>query len=241
MTRARHVVASFHALPIVVLRDIVSGPCVVLAPHPDDESLGCGGLIALAAEAGIDVHVAVLTDGSGSHPGSKRFPPAALARLRADEVREAAALLGVTAKRVHLLGARDTRAPHDGPEFARLVETLAGLLRAAGAQTLFTTWRHDPHGDHVAAHAIARHAAASVGARLRCYSVWGRTLDEQDIGPATGVRLDVTSVLARKRAAIAAHRSQTTDLIDDDPQGFRLTDAFIGMFLGDFEVFLDDG
>ena len=240
MTRARDVVASFHTLPVVALRDLVRGPFVVLAPHPDDESLGCGGLIALAAEAGIEVHVAVLTDGAGSHPNSKRFPPPELARLRACEVREAAALLGVAPERLHPLGAHDTRAPHDGPEFARLAETLSDLLRATGARTLFTTWRHDPHGDHVAAHAIARRAATRGGARLRCYPVWGWTLDEQEIEFATGVRLDVTSALAKKRAAIAAHRSQTTDLIGDDPHGFRLNDAFIGMFLESFEVFLDD-
>lgn len=47
----------------------------VLAPHPDDESLGCGGALAAAVESGQDVTVVALTDGSGSHPKSKEFPP----------------------------------------------------------------------------------------------------------------------------------------------------------------------
>ncbi len=47
-----------------------AAPIVVLAPHPDDESLGCGALLA-AAFAGKGARVVCLTDGSGSHPGSR--------------------------------------------------------------------------------------------------------------------------------------------------------------------------
>jgi hypothetical protein len=53
-----------------------------------------------------------------------------------------------------------------------------------------------------------------------------------------GWRLDTTRHLPAKRRAIAAHRSQTTDLIDDDPNGFRLPDEFLALFTRPFEVFL---
>lgn len=53
-----------------------------------------------------------------------------------------------------------------------------------------------------------------------------------------GLRLDVSQHLAAKAAAIAAHRSQTTDFIDDDPEGFRLAPDMIARFQGPYEVFL---
>ena len=45
-------------------------------------------------------------------------------------------------------------------------------------------------------------------------------------------------MLARKRSAVAAHRSQTTALIDDDPGGFRLSEADLARHLGGYEVFM---
>jgi LmbE family N-acetylglucosaminyl deacetylase len=51
----------------------------------------------------------------------------------------------------------------------------------------------------------------------------------------------VTSWLDAKRAAIAAHASQMTDLIDDDPLGFHFDAASVAPFLGHFEYFLDAG
>jgi LmbE family N-acetylglucosaminyl deacetylase len=71
------------------------GPTLVVAPHQDDESLGCGGTIALLRAAGVPVRVLFISDGSGSHPGSRRYPPQALTALRNAEAREALALLGV--------------------------------------------------------------------------------------------------------------------------------------------------
>ena len=73
--RAADVLARMASLPFADVATIAgSGPILVLAPHPDDESLGCGGLIAQACAAGIEVHVAILTDGSMSHPNSAAFP-----------------------------------------------------------------------------------------------------------------------------------------------------------------------
>ena len=238
--RAAEALERFRQAPMASLEAIVRGPFTVLAPHPDDESLGCGGLIAQAAAAGIPAHVVVLTDGTGSHPNSRCFPASALAALRADEVRAAVGALGLSAGRLRFLHARDTQAPHAGPVFEALSETLAALLRATGSRTLLSTWRHDPHGDHVAAHLIGARATRRVGARLVSYPVWGWTLpDDAEVDAPRAVRLDVSGQIAAKRRAIAAHRSQTTDFIADDPAGFRLSDAFVALHTGRWEVFLD--
>ena len=68
------------------------GRTVVVAPHADDESLACGGLLALLARQGVEAHVVVVTDGAASHPGSAMFPPARLAAVREAESRAAVRL-----------------------------------------------------------------------------------------------------------------------------------------------------
>src|SRR5471032_3343833 len=103
-----------HAIMRLVLRAratpcATSGPGItlVLAPHQDDDVLGCGGLIALRRLAGRDVHVAYLTDGSASHPGHPTLTPSLLAAQRAMEARTALRVLGVESRAIHFLGARD--------------------------------------------------------------------------------------------------------------------------------------
>jgi LmbE family N-acetylglucosaminyl deacetylase len=238
--RAADVLESFRHLPIAPLELLAPGPVVVLAPHPDDESLGCGGLISLACKRGVRVHVVFLTDGSASHPDSDKHPPPALAALRRAEAEAACAELGLAPGRLRFLGVRDGRAPHSGGQFDALASALATLIRTAGAGTLFSAWAHDPHADHLAAHLIAAEAARRTGARLLSYPIWGWTLPpDLELPPVTGRRLDVSGELAAKRRAIAAHRSQTTDLIDDDPGGFRLAPEMIALLTGSHEVFLD--
>ncbi len=244
MSRAADILAHIAALPFAPLdRALPPGPVLVIAPHQDDESLGCGGLIARAGDEGRTVHVAFLTDGTGSHPNSRAYPAPRLRALREAEALEACAALGVPEARVRFLGVRDTQAPHEGPDFDRAADAVADLARACGAATILVTWQHDPHGDHGSASKLARVAAARVGARLLSYPVWGWTLQDESWLPDTlpaGFRLDITAQVDRKQRAIAAHRSQTTALIDDDPDGFRLDAAMLAHFARPFEVFLDD-
>ena len=78
--------------------------------------------------------------------------------------------------------------------------------------------------------------------RLWAYPIWGWHLDPAvplDRAPPTGFRLDISAQQAIKRSAIAAHVSQMTDLIGDDPDGFRFTDTTLAPFLGPFEYFIE--
>ncbi len=226
--------AAFAAAPTVDLEALAPvGRLLVVAPHPDDESLGCGGLIACAAEAGRELVVAVLTDGAGSHPHSRAFPPERLARVRRAELQAAVGALA-DGGRVEAFGATD-----GGLERVE-AEAAAWLGRLGPFDAVFTSWSADPHPDHKAAFRIAVRAAEVWGAPLFAYPIWGLILEDgADASPAAPcVRLKIDGVLARKRAAIAAHRSQTTALIDDDPDGFRLSQADMARHLGPFEVFI---
>ena len=70
------VLAAAGSLPLRPVRDALADrPFVVIAPHPDDESLACGALIADACRQGVRGKVVIVSDGAGSHPNSKAYPP----------------------------------------------------------------------------------------------------------------------------------------------------------------------
>ena len=234
--------ALWRALPIGSLDDVIgAGPCLVLAPHPDDESLGCGGLIAACCAIGRPPLVVILTDGSGSHPRSQKFPRSKLAALRAVEVTRAAGILGLPVDRLMFLHERDTHAPHGGPAFDSVVRRLTAFVQAFGCSVILTPWRHDPHCDHEAAAMIGRETAHITGIRHLAYPIWGWllpeavTVEEPAVG---GWRLDVTSHLPAKWRAIAAHASQYSGLIVDDPSGFVLPYALLSALRPRWETFL---
>lgn len=242
MTTAGEMHRRMHAFPFVKLPALLHGrPPLVLAPHPDDESLGCGGLIASACETGMPPIVVVVTDGSFSHPGSVQFNARARAELRANEARAAVRCLGLAQDRLFFLGLRDGAAPSDGPAFDAAAFRVADLSRRYGCGSIYTTWHHDPHPDHQAANRLAAEAARRTGMRQIMYPIWGWMLpDDAELGDEApdGVRLDVSRQLPAKRAAIAAHASQHGRVITDDPRAPGLPAAFLAKFDLPYEVFL---
>ena len=70
-------------------------PVLVVAPRPDDETLGCGGAIALLRSRRCQVSVLVISDGTMSHPRSRKYPPSVLQQLRQKETLDALKILGV--------------------------------------------------------------------------------------------------------------------------------------------------
>jgi LmbE family N-acetylglucosaminyl deacetylase len=241
MMRAGDVRAQWQKLPLADLETVAGrGRVLIIAPHPDDESLGCGGLIAGLCRLGRPPLVVVLTDGTGSHPNSPSVPAAVLRQLREHEAADALHHLGVQDRDgLVFLRLRDTAAPHEGPEFEQAVARIVAL--SAGCETICAPWGHDPHCDHAAADLMAREVARRTGLRHLAYPVWGWTLPVETMLPdndVRGWRLDIEGALPAKRAAIAAHRSQHGGLIDDDPGGFRLPPDLLHHFERPYEVFL---
>jgi LmbE family N-acetylglucosaminyl deacetylase len=71
---AGEILTAAHSLPFRPLREVLEArPFIVIAPHPDDESLACGGLIAEACRQAIRGKVVIVSDGAGSHPNSKEL------------------------------------------------------------------------------------------------------------------------------------------------------------------------
>jgi LmbE family N-acetylglucosaminyl deacetylase len=235
--------SQMRALPIRAFADTFGQTTtLILAPHPDDESLGCGGMIAEACAAGNPPVVVILTDGSKSHPRSRAYPADRLRALREEEAKAALSLLGLGQERLFFLRYPDGDAPREGAALAEAAETLAALIAEYGCGMMAVSWRHDPHCDHAAAAAIAAYACRLAGARLVAYPVWAWSLPSDmviDEAPIRGFRLEISRHLSAKRAAIAAHRSQYAGLIDDDPDGFQMPAEFIESFLLPVETYLD--
>jgi LmbE family N-acetylglucosaminyl deacetylase len=145
-------------LPHRSLRDWVpaGSRLVVVAPHPDDEVLMCGGLLQMQAAAGGEVLVVAVTDGEGSHPGSRRWRPRTLAHARRVESAQGLERLAAAATCRRL-------AVPDGAVAAHVDQVEAELRQVLRAEDrVVTTWRQDGHPDHEAtALATARACQAS--------------------------------------------------------------------------------
>jgi LmbE family N-acetylglucosaminyl deacetylase len=238
------VLAAAHSLPLRPMRDVLEDrPFVVVAPHPDDESLACGGLIADACRQGVRGKVVIVSDGGGSHPNSRAYPPDRLSSLREEEARQAGAELGLKPEDILFLRLPDRFVPYKGEDAERAIGVIADCVGEIGAGSLFVSWRHDPHCDHEASYRIAREVHRRVGkVRLLEYVVWGHTLPPSTkVEPIrTGFKIGIDDeAMEKKRRAIAAHRSQTTALIDDDPGGFLFSQIDLAHFDLPYEFFLE--
>ncbi|AZI58674.1 methyltransferase domain-containing protein [Nakamurella antarctica] len=184
---------------------------IVLAAHPDDESLGAGGLLAAASSAGIEIHVWVATLGEASHPGSPTHEPADLARIRR---RELYAALGEVAPRasVRILGLPDGGLERHLSALTRDLHTLT----CDAATLVVAPWRGDGHPDHQAAGHAAAALVSGTGARLWEYPIWWwhwaipSQVEAADLPTAKFVL--GPDELRKKRAAMRAHVSQLLPL-----------------------------
>lgn len=178
---------------------------VIVAAHPDDETLGVGGLLQLVVTAGARVDLVAITDGEASHPGHDD-----LAGVRRRELRDALSLLGIASSTaVHHLAVPDGRVSEHA---ARVEEAVASVI-APGSLVLAPAL-DDGHPDHEAAGRAATTVAREVGSRLLTFPIWAW----QSHDPATTRLLDRAwrvplrdEVLARKRRAIHAFESQVGD------------------------------
>lgn len=235
-----------EALPLLTAADVFADcrQAVVVAPHPDDETLGCGGAIALLRQRSVPVQILVVSDGTGSHPRSQRFPAPALRSLRERETRAAAGRLGVPPEAITFWRWPDKAVPHPGGEgFLAAVEQGREYFRCHAAALLFVPWRYDQHRDHRATWQIVQACLQHQPQppRQLAYSIWGSRTAGLAALPAgeSGWRLDIGAVQALKRAAAMAHQSQTTGLIDDDPEGFQLTPTMLTNLIQPWETYLD--
>jgi len=170
----------------------------VVARHPDDESLGCGGLIALMRQRARPVFVVFATDGAASRLRSASYPPQRLRLVRAEEARRAMTVLGVPLAAAYFMGWADGGGiPGPGSDaFEAAVDRCCGVLSAVHPSTLILPWRREPHPDDRSSAELFRHALARSGrgARVLEYPIaaWeqgGAPMSDE----CSGWRLDISS------------------------------------------------
>ncbi|WP_397453524.1 PIG-L deacetylase family protein [Pseudomonas sp. NA-150] len=194
---------------------------VVIAPHPGDEILGCGGLMQVLTRLGRPLQLISVTDGCAAYPGSLLWPAERLSVIRPQESAEALRRLDLPLHPLKWI--RGGFADHAvaGQESA-LADFLERYLRPT--DVVFSSWDHDGHSDHDAVGRAAARAAAAVGARIHEVPIWAWrwAKPEDQLIPwrrARKVLLDPISV-ARKRHAAHALASQ---LLGDPDAGLPAT------------------
>nr|WP_277923967.1 PIG-L family deacetylase [Sphingomonas hankookensis] len=203
---------------------------LVIAPHPDDETIGAHTLMMRLRRRGVTVRVMIVSDGAGSHRGSARWPTRRLVRERQRESRRVLRRIGIGAGDVRFLGLSDGALyEHAGAVHRAVARAVRGLPRPA---MVLTPSLLDDHPDHrVVAAAAARRQA---GVRWRTYPVWPAG---QRLPGARPIQLSGQERLM-KRHAIRSYRTQT-GRITDDPAGFALTARQIAAFSRPQEVFAE--
>ncbi len=193
--------------------------CIVFAPHQDDETLGCGGLIARKRNEGLPVDVVFLTDGSASHPHHPTVSPLDVAAIRHREAREALAILGVESSAIHFLDEPDGMLQHlDKDRRAALVQRITTLLRLIRPNEIFLPCNPDGSTEHDAAFAFIAEAVLSSKLRpaIWQYPVWSwynpMLLLERMIFTSGRCRVPSGDYQLIKTSALACYRSQTYPL-----------------------------
>jgi LmbE family N-acetylglucosaminyl deacetylase len=188
---------SAHGAPPEALGAPPRGRVLCLAPHPDDEVIGCGGTLALHRVQGDEVRVVVAFDGRlGLDPGDD---PA----LRCREARRAGAVLGLDD--YVFLGHPEGHEPST-EELEAGARELAGLVGAWQPQLVYAPWLGEQHLDHRTLARAARLALEGFEGQVWTYEVWTPLVPRRVV--------DVSGVWDRKLDSLREHESQLarTDL-----------------------------
>lgn len=238
----------------------LSGSAIVFAPHPDDETLGCGGTIIRKIAVGASVRVVFMTAGSRSH--TRFISPVDLKVIRRQEAVEATQKLGVSD--VTFLAFEDGQIDHSLQSIAKCIKE---ILLEHKPDEIYVTHFKEPHADHRALYegAIAAVEALSEPPKVYAYPVWywrqwpwtrlkGGSKREtvrivqESLSNKLGVgafdefqhSVDVRDVLEQKRMALACHATQMKRF-ENDPNWPILEDVangdFLDCFFQPYEVF----
>jgi LmbE family N-acetylglucosaminyl deacetylase len=214
--------------------------CLVLAPHPDDETLGCGATIMRKLAAGTPVQVVVAADGRYAYPSST-LSVDALVEIREEEARRACAILELPCENIAFLRFEDCRLA----DHRRLLRNrLFDIFDAMNPEEIFVSSIIDNHPDHRVLAELGRELAQARRDRfpvLYEYPIWfwdpriWRLRHLLQLRPRI---VKTEEFRMRKREAIAAYRSQVTNLVVETGLA-PLRSGFVRQFLRPEEMFFE--
>lgn len=230
--------------------------CVVITPHPDDESIGMGATIARKTHSGTRVAIVVATDGRYSGTSENETFDQVIAK-RKKELLSALTILGVHADNVFFANEIDTRI-YDARLEDFINETIA-QLDFTPDEIMSTSWR-DSHQDHQACARIARSVAHKHGAVFRgCPIYWwaegpsrfhrehysvakrqiGKLVDVTRAFATRGYKVKSGDFAELRAKAVAAHTSQLENA-HTYQEGSPLSDKWLATFDRKYEYFISE-
>jgi LmbE family N-acetylglucosaminyl deacetylase len=207
--------------------ELPRSPVLLVVPHPDDESLATGGLLAALSSRGVDTLVVAVTDGENAYEDVE-----SLGAIRREEQEEALRRLGVSSDSIIRLGLPDSSVSLHEEELT------SQLVQLSSSQThVLAPWPGDFHPDHEACGRAAIEAARATGAKLTFYFFWTwhrGTLDLLRREELSVFPLD-DEMISAKQQALFCHASQL-ERSDGDP---ILNERLLEPARRTFEVFLN--
>jgi len=211
---------------------------MVFSPHQDDETLGCGGTIALKREHGIPVTVVFLTDGGQGFVDLDAHSQGKIIQTRKQEAVTALEVLGVKESSIYFLDKPDGKLQFLAREERQnTIQQVTELLKTHQPGEVYVPHRRDCHKDHEATYEIVKEAIAraKIESELLQYPIWlfweaplFLKLKLKDIASAS--RLKITSVRDKKYKAMSYYGSQLE----------ILPPAFVNLFLRSDEIFFTE-
>jgi len=210
---------------------------LIVAPHPDDEVLGAGGLVYRLLAASVRLEVLAVTDGEASHPLSAEARAIDLAAVRSGEVVTSLGHLGWDQPKVTRLGIPDGYVRQFEDEVAEAIR-----LRLRPGDLCIAPWTSDGHPDHDVVGRISEAISVDVGATLLGFLVWAWHWADprgMDLPWDRLARLDLRPAEKdAKRRAVLAFRSQIRPLGPDPEDAPVLPPSVLRRFVRDYEVYV---
>jgi LmbE family N-acetylglucosaminyl deacetylase len=187
--------SAVRAAGVDVTEQFAERSCLVVAPHPDDETFGCGATIARKRAHGVDVHVVIVADGRQS-PRPDGMSETGIIELRRAECTTALQSLGVEASAVVHLDFEDGAL---SARTADISDALADQIRRTAPSQVLVTSTKDRHPDHSAVGRALRATTRDASIELFEYAIWQRV-------PALAVASDALRSARPNQGSRAAGR-----------------------------------
>ncbi|MGF4043555.1 PIG-L family deacetylase [Paenarthrobacter nitroguajacolicus] len=231
-------VAALPELPLDP-SELAATAFVVLAAHPDDESLGAGGFLAKLHTAGAEVQFLLCTAGEASHPDSQTTTPEQLAAVRLTEFDTGVSGLAPSATWRFLELPDGQLAAHTEVIAKAVREAVASFGHAAENVVLVAPYRADGHTDHDVLGTVAAEVATKDGHGLLEYPIWYWLWSRPDDATwESWVRVPLNNHEQQAKAnAMSAHASQTQPLSSKPGDETLLSDGFLEHFKRPWETF----
>lgn len=213
--RMRQSIDLFHNLRVSDIESVKEKKILVISPHPDDDVVGCGGLIHKCYLSGAEIVSVYMTDG---RKGNSKFNEDELVSVRKEESKRAAKIIGI--KKCLFLDNKDGELALS----RKTVDELSVIINDLKPEAVFLPFLIDNHNDHMMTNRIFLEASVSLPS-IMCYT-WGLWSSL----PGVNLMVDITKYIDVKREAIEQFKSQIkmSDLVEASLGISKYYSMFIG-------------